>query len=96
MQFPGLRRFKSIENELRGKFYFQMWLLKSEETRLKGAVEVNYAVGEFFNRSKAGYVENSQLSNSTPLFHSAVHFACDDIQEYLICKLGVKVCFESI
>ena len=73
-----------------------MWLLKSEETRLKGVVEVNYAVGEFFNRSKAGYVENSHLSNSTPLFHSAVHFACDDIQEYFICKLGVKVCFKSV
>ncbi|KAL3936391.1 MAG: hypothetical protein SGBAC_008282 [Bacillariaceae sp.] len=92
LQLPGLRNFKTLRNELRGKFYFQMWLLRqSEGTRLKGVVEINYAVGEFFNRSKAGYVENAELSNSTPLFHAAVHFACDDVKETLITTLALKI-----
>ncbi|KAL3936390.1 MAG: hypothetical protein SGBAC_008281 [Bacillariaceae sp.] len=90
-QFPGHRAFKNLLNELRGKFYFMMSLLKSEETQLRGVVHVLFTVDEFKDsRPGVGYVENVQVTLSVPVHNAAVHFCSSDVKEYAPCYLAVK------
>lgn len=46
LQKPGLRRFKSIENELRARFYMGMNILETDDVQRKGFVTVTYADGQ--------------------------------------------------
>ena len=93
MHLPGLRAFKELRNELRAKFFFMMKMLQSDEgNQFKGAVEITYSVGAFRDKQNGvGYTEHSQLINAIPLKHAAVHLCMDDISEYFICNLAIKV-----
>jgi len=92
IQFSGLRAFKDLRNELRGKFYFFMSLLRSEETQLKGVVGVMYSVHEFKDKTNGmGYFENVQVSLAIPVYTAGVHTCCSDVREYALFNLALKV-----
>ena len=93
-QFPGYRAFKDLRNELRGKFYFMMALVKNEETQLRGVVHVLYAIDEFKDSTNGvGFVENVQVTLAIPIQNAAIHFCSNDVAEYTTCYMAVKVRF---
>ncbi|CAJ1948891.1 unnamed protein product [Cylindrotheca closterium] len=92
VQYPGLRLFKNLINELRGKFYFIMRLAQSEEAQLKGIVGVIYAVEELRDSTGGiGFVENTQVSLAIPVYVAGFHTCCSDVREYALFSLVVKV-----
>lgn len=62
-QFPGIRHFKTLQNELRTRYFITMCALESEEVQLNGAVVVTYTVGEYRdNKEGGGYLDNMRLA----------------------------------
>lgn len=61
---PGLRiKCRHMRNELRSRYFIIMSALESEETQLKGAVNIAYAVGKYKDKSEGGgYLEHTQLA----------------------------------
>ncbi|KAL3937906.1 MAG: hypothetical protein SGBAC_007071 [Bacillariaceae sp.] len=92
LQLLHLRAFKTLQNEMRVKFYMIMDLLqKDDETQLKGLCGLTYAVEDCTDVMKgAGYFEHVDLNNVTPCHIASVHFCCSKVSEYLLCKLAIK------
>lgn len=66
LQPLGLRAFKTLENELRGKYFMLMNLLKSEKAQLKGIVDLNYAVDDYKDSVHgAGFFEHIDMTIGT-------------------------------
>ena len=68
-QVPGLRRKKdSLTSELRMRYYVTMCALESQETQLKGAVNIGYAVGEYADKKEGkGFLEHTNLATVSVL-----------------------------
>jgi hypothetical protein len=82
---PGLRAYKTIENELRARFYLLMVVLQSQEAQIRGAIFLTYSVGQYKDKlNGAGLVENVQLALAVPLHRAGHHFCCDDYRDYIL------------
>ena len=93
IQLPSLISFRSVRSEMRARYFFLMNELKSEQTQVKGFVFITYAIGEYknFRTGTAGFNEIVEVSYKCPIFCAAVHFCCDDLREYFVCNLALKV-----
>lgn len=54
MQLPGIRDYKSIDNEMRALFYLYMQIVKSVDYSTRGTIFIYYAVGNNFREKKNG------------------------------------------
>lgn len=85
VEFPALRSFKSLMNELRARFYMFMGVARSIETQLQGIVMVSYGVGDLReNLNGAGFVDLTKLCLSLPLHFAGVHLATDRLGHYVL------------
>mmetsp|Transcript_17683 Transcript_17683/g.43592 ORF Transcript_17683/g.43592 Transcript_17683/m.43592 type:complete len:575 (-) Transcript_17683:176-1900(-) len=90
-QFPGIRNFKTLQNELRTRYFLAMSALQSEEAQIRGAVVITYTVGEYRdNKEGGGYMENMRLAMSLPVYVAANLMCCDEYAEYLLASTVVK------
>ena len=61
LQFPGLRAYKSLNNELRARYYLHWQLIKAADPD-RGVVVVSYCVGRFRDAMHgAGLIENTKM-----------------------------------
>ncbi|CAJ1932756.1 unnamed protein product [Cylindrotheca closterium] len=91
IQFPGIRNFKMIQNELRARYFLTMIALESEEVQTRGAVAITYTVGEYRDSKEGGgYLENMRLAMSIPIYIAANLMCCDEYAEYLLASTVVK------
>eukprot|EP00980_Cylindrotheca_fusiformis_P028644 scaffold22625_cov174-Cylindrotheca_fusiformis.AAC.2 len=87
LEFPALRSFKTLMNELRARFYIYMDAAKSPDTQRKGVVMVTYGVGTLRERLRGiGFVEISKVALSVPLHFAGIHLATDDLGHYVLLK----------
>ncbi|CAJ1932758.1 unnamed protein product [Cylindrotheca closterium] len=88
---PGLRlKGKPLRSELRTRYYMCMSGLESQETQLKGAVNVAYAVGAYKDKNEGGgYLEHTYLAMSLPIHWASNHFVCSDISQHLVGSVAV-------
>jgi hypothetical protein len=91
LKFPKLRDYKSVENELRGRFYFYTELVKSLDSETRGVVMINYSVGQFRDTSVHGLVENVKLTFAMPFFLSGIHLCFDHQSDILLGKSGLSL-----
>jgi hypothetical protein len=69
-----------------------MTALKSQNTQLRGAVVVSYAIGNFKdNLNGAGFAENAKLTLALPLHNAGFHVCCDDVQQYILGSAAVSL-----
>lgn len=72
--FPGLRSFKTLENELRACYYLFMQLCKSLDSPNRGVVCVAYGIGQFRGRlNGVGRREVSELIYTMPYRIGGIH-----------------------
>lgn len=72
LELPGLRRFKSLKNELRARFFMLMTLRTSKVSR--GAVWISYAVGQYRDKMNGtGFVEMTTLGMCMPMHCAGIH-----------------------
>mmetsp|Transcript_16058 Transcript_16058/g.39331 ORF Transcript_16058/g.39331 Transcript_16058/m.39331 type:complete len:603 (+) Transcript_16058:198-2006(+) len=92
-QFPGLRKFKKLENELRAQYYITMSVVKSETTLIRGCVWIIYAIGDEFKDSSGGrgYAECAGLQMTIPPYKASIHCTFDRLHDYLVQNLAIKV-----
>ncbi|CAJ1932709.1 unnamed protein product [Cylindrotheca closterium] len=87
MQFPGLRAPKSIENELRSRFYINMDLIKSLNTANRSVVYINYGVGDLEDHTKgAGGLQFLHFGMAMPFPTSGFHLCFSEKAETLVGK----------
>jgi hypothetical protein len=92
VNFKGLGRPRTLENELRAKFYLLMTLLESEEGQKKGFVGVLYVVGRYKDTKKgAGLAQQANLFHSIPVHISGIQFCCDDYAQYILMRTVMKI-----
>jgi len=92
LNLPGLRAFRCPQNELRGRYYLYMDLLKSEQARKRGVVVVSYAIDRFGDSANgAGYVELVRQSLAMPFHHAALHNCVNDSKEYILVSAALAV-----
>lgn len=83
--FPGLRRFKALNNELRARYYTLMSMLESNDTQIDGVTIINYAVGSCRDTTNGvGYIEHARLLLSLPIHVAATHHCSDDVAQYIL------------
>lgn len=96
LKVPSLRAFKTVENELRGRFYFYTEMIKSLDSPNHGVVMVNYNVGQFRDTKGAvGLAENVQLTFAMPLHFSGIHLLFDRQQDVLLSKSVMSLALVS-
>eukprot|EP00980_Cylindrotheca_fusiformis_P029854 scaffold23953_cov127-Cylindrotheca_fusiformis.AAC.1 len=89
--FPGLRKNKTAQNELRACFYLVMKLLESQDVQIRGIVVVVYSIGRFRDLSNgAGFVENAKLWLSLPVHIAGVHFCSDTVAHHILVSAAVS------
>jgi hypothetical protein len=92
VNIKGLGRPRTLENELRAKFYLLMTLLESEEGQRKGFVGVLYVVGRYKDTNKgAGLAQQATLFHSLPIHISGIQFCCDDYSQYILMHTVMKI-----
>eukprot|EP00980_Cylindrotheca_fusiformis_P011287 scaffold2598_cov136-Cylindrotheca_fusiformis.AAC.2 len=89
-QCPGLRRFKTLANELRARFYVFMCLWSSQETQKKGAVMISYMIDRFQDKMNgAGFLETGNLCSSFPLYFSGLHHCTDNAAQFVFGRAAI-------
>jgi hypothetical protein len=67
VQLPGLREYRTIENEMRALFYQYMHVLNSLDYTSRGCIFIYYAVGDFREKKNGQdilkYVAVGQVSD---------------------------------
>eukprot|EP00980_Cylindrotheca_fusiformis_P016030 scaffold4715_cov115-Cylindrotheca_fusiformis.AAC.14 len=92
LEYPALRSFKSLMNELRARFYIYMDGAKSPEAQHNGAVLVTYGVGTLRERLRGiGFVENAKVALSLPLRYAGLHLATDNLGHYVLLKGALAI-----
>eukprot|EP00980_Cylindrotheca_fusiformis_P021554 scaffold8398_cov118-Cylindrotheca_fusiformis.AAC.1 len=92
LEYPALRSFKTLTNELRARFYIWMEVAKSPEAQRKGVVMVTYGVGTLRERLRGiGFVEISKVALSVPLHVAGIHLATDDLRHYVLLKGALAI-----
>jgi hypothetical protein len=90
--FPGLRRFRTLSNELRARYYILMSMIESEDTQIDGLTIINYCVGNCKDRTNGtGFVENTRLLLSLPIHIAAAHHCCDDTAQYILLSAAIRL-----
>jgi len=92
VQLPGLREYKTIENELRSLFYQYMHVINSLDYTSRGCIFIYYAVGEF--REKKGgadILKYVAIGQAVPLFTTGLHLCYSDPSSALLSKAGIAV-----
>ncbi|CAJ1932711.1 unnamed protein product [Cylindrotheca closterium] len=94
LQFPGLRSYKTLTNELRARFYFHFKMIESLGNDTRGIVVVSYSVGRFRDSmGGAGMLENTRMGMSMPFHVAGIHICMDgDGKEALVAKAAIAVC----
>ncbi|KAL3939991.1 MAG: hypothetical protein SGBAC_005390 [Bacillariaceae sp.] len=93
VEFPSLRSFRQLENELRARFYIYMSLLESQETQKHGAIFITYGVGEYREKlNGVGFVALTKLSLAIPVFFAALHLATSELKHYVL----MSTCFALV
>jgi len=89
---PGLRDFKTLENELRSRYYMAMELLKSEQAQRRGVVMVTYAIDRYRDSiNGAGYVEHVHQILALPIQRVALHYCVSNQKEYILGSAALAV-----
>lgn len=83
---PSCRKFKAIENELRGRYYTMMSMLESEETQKEGVVGIYYAMG---NPDEAKHGSNTGSLWKLPLRWASFHGCVSDWQTYCLASVAI-------
>lgn len=93
IQFPALRRFKRLENELRAQYYITMSVLKSETTQIRGCVWLIYSIGDQLQDRSGGrgYAECASMQFIIPPNKASIHCAIDSVHDYLVQNMAIKV-----
>eukprot|EP00980_Cylindrotheca_fusiformis_P018006 scaffold5752_cov120-Cylindrotheca_fusiformis.AAC.1 len=92
IQFPGLRRYKALENELRARFYIYTCLWKNEDSQTKGIVHVTYAIGRCQGKiDRASFIETTKLALAFPVFLASLHRCTDDVRYFILAKTALKI-----
>jgi hypothetical protein len=86
-----LRSPKTMQNELRSRFYVMMNTVKSVEAQISGVVIVSYAVGKLNRDKRFGMVDNVKLASALPLHWAGVHLCCDDHMQYVLLNAGIRM-----
>lgn len=85
LELPRLRIFKTLQNELRARYYIYQSLLQSKETQLGGIVIVAYSVGEFKDKiNRVGFLENARVSLALPLHYAGIHVCSTNQMEHIV------------
>jgi hypothetical protein len=91
-ELPGLRSFKTIENELRARYYLLMSVLTSKEVQGQGVVIVAYTIGSFKDKlNGSGFTDHAKLSVALPIPMKNLHFCYDDCAQYIIASAAMKI-----
>ncbi|KAL3937907.1 MAG: hypothetical protein SGBAC_007072 [Bacillariaceae sp.] len=93
MQLLGARETKTVQSELRARYFVVMSALQSDQTQLRGVVWICCAIGEnkAFQTNPVGFEEIVDVSLRCPAYPAAVHFLTDDIREYFLCNAVVRI-----
>eukprot|EP00980_Cylindrotheca_fusiformis_P018208 scaffold5901_cov116-Cylindrotheca_fusiformis.AAC.1 len=92
LEYPALRSFKTLTNELRARFYIYMDAAKSPENQHIGVVKVTYGVGTLRERLRGiGFVENTNVALSVPLRYAGIHLATDNLRHYVLLKGALAI-----
>lgn len=92
LQILGLRKYKSLTDELRGRFYLYMTMLQSNETQRRGIVSVTYCVDQFRDCSNGGgFLEHTKLALTIPLQFAGLHFCSDDVGQYVLTSAAIAI-----
>eukprot|EP00980_Cylindrotheca_fusiformis_P018206 scaffold5896_cov143-Cylindrotheca_fusiformis.AAC.1 len=93
IQFPGLRRYKALENELRARFYIYTCLCnKFEYGQTKGIVHITYAIGRCQGIiDRASFNETTKLGMAFPLYAASLHRCTDDVTYFILAKTALKI-----
>lgn len=89
--FPCLRQYKTIENELRARYYLCMSLLESEDNQKSGVVGIWYAVSPV-KEAKRQYGGNTGLLYGLPLHFASLHFCSSKFIAYVLTSAGFYLC----
>jgi hypothetical protein len=82
---------KTLQNVLRAQYYGIMKALQSEETQMRGLVTIWYAIGDLKAKTRKGYFEGFMAARALPQTKAAIHLCVDDIRQYSLCSVVVKV-----
>eukprot|EP00980_Cylindrotheca_fusiformis_P019631 scaffold6821_cov127-Cylindrotheca_fusiformis.AAC.5 len=84
----GLSHFKSIESELRAKFYMFMSLKNVEGVQEKGIVSIRYCVGQYRDEKSDSnsLALHGQCVSSFPYHWAGVQVCCDDYRQYILLR----------
>jgi hypothetical protein len=87
VNFRGFASFKSMNCELRAKFYLFMSLVESEETQKKGSVVIFYTVGRFKEKNNGNNLaQQGKCILSLPHHWASIQICCDDYRQYTILR----------
>ena len=90
--FPCLRQYKTVESEMRARYYFVMSLLEeSDETQKAGVVAVWYAVSPV-REARSQYGGNTGLLYALPLHFASIHFCSTNVFAYILTSAGFYLC----
>mmetsp|Transcript_33325 Transcript_33325/g.80609 ORF Transcript_33325/g.80609 Transcript_33325/m.80609 type:complete len:433 (-) Transcript_33325:56-1354(-) len=85
VEFPSLRNFRHLENELRARFYIYMSILEAKNAQIQGTTFISYGVGDYRERlNGVGFVDLTKLALACPPFFSALHLATSDLKHYIL------------
>eukprot|EP00980_Cylindrotheca_fusiformis_P018009 scaffold5752_cov120-Cylindrotheca_fusiformis.AAC.4 len=91
-QFPGLRRYKALDDEQRARFYIYTCLWKSEDSQTKGIVHVTYSIGHFQGvMNRASFVQSAKLGLAFPVYLASLHRCTNDIRYFILGKTELGV-----
>ncbi|CAJ1932627.1 unnamed protein product [Cylindrotheca closterium] len=89
---PGLRKYKSIKNELRYLYYLSMKVLESQESQKKGVVFVSYFVDKYKDsKNGEGFNQTMKLMLSIPFNIAGFHWCLDDHTQMILGKAAFSV-----
>ncbi|KAL3937455.1 MAG: hypothetical protein SGBAC_007445 [Bacillariaceae sp.] len=92
LYLPGLRAFKTLQSELRARYYAFMSAVKGENAQRLGVIFITYAVGSLSDSMNgAGFKETATLAMAVPLHWAGVHFCSDDLKQYILTKTTVAI-----
>lgn len=79
LELPGLRYYKTLQNELRARYFLLMDMMQKVKDPSSGVCFISYCVDEFQDKANgAGFVENTRLALSIPTNIGGMHLCVSD------------------
>eukprot|EP00980_Cylindrotheca_fusiformis_P019628 scaffold6821_cov127-Cylindrotheca_fusiformis.AAC.2 len=87
----GRSGFKSVESELRVKFYLYMSLKNLEGAQEKGIVMIRYCVGQYRDEKSdsKSLALHGKCVSSFPVHWAGVQVCCDDYRQYIVLRAAL-------